>query len=176
MRRVGLPTLLFYRVYLILMNDIKNKVLRLAKQVADEQGVELFDIELLGKGKLLLRVIIDKEGGVSLDDCEKLSKNLGAILDVEDPLPGPYTLEISSPGLDRPLKGITDFEKNRGKLARIVITEKIENQYFFIGRIIKVNNQFIKLLVNGREIDIPFEKISKAKLEVELKCQKNSAT
>jgi ribosome maturation factor RimP len=157
------------------MNDIKNKVIRLAKQVADKQGVELFDIELLGKGKLLLRVIIDKEGGVTLDDCEKLSKNLGAIMDVEDPLPGPYTLEISSPGLDRPLKGIMDYEKNTGKLARVVTVEKIENQNFFIGRIIKIDKQNIKLLVNAREIDIPFEKISRAKLEVELKCQKNSA-
>ncbi len=156
-------------------NDIKQKVLRLAKQVADEQGVEIFDIELLGKGKLLLRVIIDKEGGVTLGDCERLSKSLGTVLDVEDLFPGSYTMEISSPGLDRPLKGIKDFEKNVGRLCRIITLEKIENQNFFIGRITKINGNFIKFLVNGREIDIPFEKISKAKLEVELKCQKNSA-
>lgn len=156
-------------------NDIKQKVLRLAKQVADEQGVEIFDIELLGKGKLLLRVIIDKEGGVTLGDCERLSKSLGTVLDVEDLFPGSYTMEISSPGLDRPLKGIKDFEKNVGRLCRIITIEKIENQNFFIGRITKINGNFIKFLVNGREIDIPFEKISKAKLEVELKCQKNSA-
>jgi ribosome maturation factor RimP len=156
-------------------NDIKQKVLRLAKQVADEQGVEIFDIELLGKGKLLLRVFIDKDGGVTLGDCERLSKSLGTVLDVEDIFPGSYTLEISSPGLDRPLKGIKDFEKNVGRLARIITIEKIENQNFFIGRITKINKNFIKLLVNGREIEIPFEKISKAKLEVELKCQKNSA-
>jgi ribosome maturation factor RimP len=156
-------------------NDIKQKVLRLAKQVADEQGLEIFDIELLGKGKLLLRVIIDKEGGVTLGDCERLSKSLGTVFNVEDPFPGSYTLEISSPGLDRPLKGIKDFEKNVGRLCRIITLEKIENQNFFIGRITKINGNFIKFLVNGREIDIPFEKISKAKLEVELKCQKNSA-
>ncbi len=156
-------------------NDIKQKVLRLAKQVADEQGVEIFDIELLGKGKLLLRVIIDKEGGVTLGDCERLSKSLGTVLDVEDLFPGSYTMEISSPGLDRPLKGIKDFEKNVGRLCRIITLEKIENQNFFIGRITKINGNFIKFLVNGREIDIPFEKLSKAKLEVELKCQKNSA-
>lgn len=156
-------------------NDIKQKVLRLAKQVADEQGVEIFDIELLGKGKLLLRVIIDKEGGVTLGDCERLSKSLGTVLDVEELFPGSYTMEISSPGLDRPLKGIKDFEKNIGRLARIITIEKIENQNFFIGRITKINGNFIKFLVNGREIDIPFEKISNAKLEVELKCQKNSA-
>ncbi len=150
------------------MNDIKQKVSNLAKQVADEQGVEICDIELLRKGKLL-RVIIDKDGGVTLNDCERFSKSLGAVLDIENSFPWPYTLEISSPGLDRPLKGIKDFEKNRGKLARIVTIEKIENQGFFIGRILEINNDFIRLLVNEREIDIPFEKISKARLEVEFK-------
>lgn len=151
------------------MDDIKQKISELARQVADEQGLEIFDIGLLGKGKLLLRVVIDKEGGVTLDDCERFSKSFGAVLNVEDPFPGPYTLEISSPGLDRPLKGIKDFEKNIGKLIRIVTVEKIENQGFFIGRIMKVDSDFVKLLVNKREIDIPFEKISKARLEVEFK-------
>jgi ribosome maturation factor RimP len=157
------------------MNDIKQKVLNFAKQAADKQGVEIFDIELLGKGKLLLRVIIDKERGVTLNDCERFSKSLGAVLDVENPFSGSYTLEISSPGLDRPLKGIKDFEKNTGKLVRIVTVEKIENQKFFIGRILEVSNDFVKILVNGRKLDIPFDRISKARLEVELKCQKNSA-
>jgi ribosome maturation factor RimP len=157
------------------MNDIKQKVLNFAKQVADKQCVEIFDIELLGKGKLLLRVIIDKQGGVTLNDCERFSKSLGAVLDVENPFPGSYTLEISSPGIDRPLKGIKDFEKNTGKLTRIVTVEKIENQKFFIGRILEVSNDFVKLLVNERKIDIPFNRISKARLEVEFKCQKNSA-
>jgi ribosome maturation factor RimP len=70
------------------MNDIKQKALNFAKQVADEQGVEIFDIELLGKGKLLLRVIIDKQGGVTLNDCERFSKSLGTVLYVENPFPG----------------------------------------------------------------------------------------
>lgn len=150
------------------MEGIKNRVLKLAKQVADEQGVELFDIELLGKGKLLLRVMIDKEGGITLDDCERFSRSFEAILDVEDPIPGSYTLEVSSPGLDRPLKEMKDFEKNIGKLARIITTEKIEGQNLFIGRILKVSSDFLNLLVHGREIDISFDKISKARLEVEI--------
>jgi ribosome maturation factor RimP len=150
------------------MEGIKNRVLTLAKQVADEQGVELFDIELLGRGKLLLRVMIDKEGGVTLNDCEGFSRSFEAILDVEDPIPASYTLEVSSPGLDRPLKDMKDFEKNIGKLARIITIEKIENQNLFIGRILKVSSDFLKLLVHGREIDIPFDKISKARLEVEI--------
>jgi ribosome maturation factor RimP len=157
------------------MEVIKNKVSRLAKQVAEEQEVELFDIELSGRYKLLLRVTIDKEGGVTLDDCERFSRSLEAILDVEDLIPVSYTLEVSSPGLDRPLRELKDFEKNVGKLARIVTVEKIEDQNLFIGRISMVNSKSLRLLVNDREIDIPFEKILRARLEVELKWQKNSS-
>jgi ribosome maturation factor RimP len=148
--------------------DLKQKILEIAKQAADEQGVEIFDIELLGRGKLLLRVMIDKENGVTLDDCESFSKSFSAFLDVEDPISGPYNLEVSSPGLDRPLKSIKDFEKYRDKLVRIVTVEKIDNQNFFIGRIVGVSNNLIRLLVNKREIEIPFDNISKAKLEIEL--------
>ncbi len=157
------------------MNNIRQRVAKLAKQVADEQGVEIFDIELFGKGKVVLRAVIDKEGGVTLDECERYSKSLGTLLDVEDPLPRSYILEVSSPGLDRPLRDIKDFEKNLGKLARVITVEKIENQNFFIGYIKEVKNNLITLSMTKREIAIPFEKISKAKLEVELTCPKNSA-
>lgn len=157
------------------MEVIKNKVSRLAEQVAEEQEVELFDIKLSGRYKLLLRVTIDKEGSVTLDDCERFSRNLEAILDVENPIPVSYTLEVSSPGLDRPLRELKDFEKNVGKLARIVTVEKIEDQNLFIGRISMVNSKSLRLLVNDREIDIPLEKILRARLEVELKWQKNSS-
>lgn len=150
------------------MEIIKNKVSRLAKQVAEEQEVELFDIELSGRDRLLLRITIDKEDGVTLDDCERFSRSLEAILDVVDPIPVSYTLEVSSPGLDRPLRDLKDFEKNTGKLARIITVEKIEDQNLFIGRISGVNNKSLRLLVNDREIDIPFEKILKARLEIEL--------
>jgi ribosome maturation factor RimP len=150
------------------MEIIKSKVSRLAKQVAEELKVELFDIELSGRDKLLLRITMDKEGGVTLNDCERFSRSLEAILDVEDPIPVSYTLEVSSPGLDRPLRELKDFEKNVGKLARIITVEKIENQNLFIGRISRANNKSLRLLVNDREIDIPFEKILRARLEVEL--------
>lgn len=158
------------------MDEIKKRVLKLAEQVADDQGMELFDVELLGKGKLLLRAIVDKEGGITLDDCESFSRSLEALLDVENPIPVSYTLEVSSPGLDRPLRNLKEFERHVGKLARIITAEKIENQNLFIGRILDVNSHFLKLSVHDRELDIPFEKISKARLEVELKCQKSSAT
>ncbi len=157
------------------MEIIKNKVTEMAKKVADEQRLEIFDISLSGRERFMLRVTIDKEGGVTLEDCERFSRSLEAILDVEDLIPVSYTLEVSSPGLDRPLRDKRDFEKNIGKLARIVTFENINNRNIFVGRILKTNSEYIRLLVNGQEIDIPFEKISKARLEVELKCQKSSS-
>jgi ribosome maturation factor RimP len=150
------------------MSDAKKQIEDLAGRVADDQGVEVFDIELLGKGKLLLRVAIDKEGGVTLDDCERFSKSLGALLDVEDVIHRTYTLQVSSPGLDRPLRNLQEFEKNKGKLARVVTVEKIENQNFIVGRIAEVNNGVVTLLVDDRAIDIPYDKIAKARLEIEL--------
>jgi len=150
------------------MDDIKQKLTQLAGQAADAHGVEIFDIELLGKGKLLLRVLIDKEGGVTLDDCQHFSKSFSALLDVEDPLQGSYNLEVSSPGMDRPLKRLIDFEKNTGKLARIVTEDKIDNRNFFTGRISGVDKNIVKLMINEYEIPIPFDKISKARLEIEL--------
>jgi len=152
----------------VTMNDMRQRVSKLAGQVADEQGVELFDVELLGRGKLLLRVFIDREQGITLDDCERFSKSLGAVLDVENPIPGSYTLEVSSPGIDRPLRHLEDFEKNKGKLVRVVAKEKIENQNFFIGKIAGLRDDSVVLIVQEHEITIPFDNISKAKLEIDL--------
>ena len=152
----------------LLMNRMRQKIFQLAEQVAEEQEVELFGIELLGKGNLLLRVFIDKDGGVTLDDCQRFSKSLGIVLDVENPIPGSYTLEVSSPGLDRPLRDLKDYEKNMGKLVRIITREKIENRNFFIGRIAGIHRGMIQLLVGEQEMSIPFTNISRASLEIEV--------
>jgi len=150
------------------MNTMRQKIFQLAEQVAEEQGVELFGIELLGRGKVLLRVFIDKDGGVTLDDCQRFSKSLGIILDVENPIPGSYKMEVSSPGLDRPLRNLKDYEKNTGKLARVITKEKIENRNFFIGRILGIHYGMIRLLVGEQEMNIPVDNISRASLEIEV--------
>lgn len=150
------------------MNTMRQKIFQLAEQVAEEQEVELFGIELLGKGKVLLRVFIDKDGGVTLDDCQRFSKSLGIALDVENPIPGSYTLEVSSPGLDRPLRNLKDYEKYMGKLARVITKEKIENRNFFIGRISGIHYGMIRLVVGEREMNIPVDNISRASLEIEV--------
>ncbi|MDI6729061.1 MAG: ribosome maturation factor RimP [Thermodesulfovibrionales bacterium] len=149
-------------------NTIKQKISELASRVAEDEGLELVSVELLGSGKrTMLKVVVDKEGGVTVGDCEKMSRSLEALLDVEDPIKGPYVLEVSSPGLDRPLATQADFERNIEKLARIVTTEKIDNQTFFIGRIIDVGEGWIRLKLDKKDIFIPMDKISKARLEIE---------
>lgn len=151
--------------------NIEHKVRLLAGRVAEDCGYELIDINLRFGGRATIRVVIDKEGGITLDDCETFSRRVGALLDVEDPMAGSYTLEASSPGLDRPLSRLKDFERSVGKLARIITLEKVNNRNFFLGRIEKVKDNLIRLsLTEGREvIDIPYSAISKARLEIELK-------
>ncbi len=150
------------------MNNVRQRVIRLAEQVAEEEGVELFDVELLGKGKLLLRIYIDKDGGVSLDECERFSKSLGVVLDVENPIASSYTLEVSSPGMNRPLRNIKDYEMHIGKLVRIVTKEKIDNQTFFIGRISAIHEGVVHLRAGEHDIYVPVENISRGSLEIEL--------
>jgi ribosome maturation factor RimP len=157
--------------------NIKQKVYELASQAAEDEGFELISADILGQGRrLLLRITVDKEGGVTVGDCEKMSRSIEALLDVEDPIKGPYMLEVSSPGLDRPLVKQKDFERSIGKLARIVTIDKIENQTFFIGRIMDVGEGWVRIRLEkgakkeeARDIFVPFENISKARLEVEIK-------
>jgi ribosome maturation factor RimP len=152
------------------MEDTKKKITELAGSVALQHTVEIVDIELGGSSrKPLIRIFIDKENGVSLDDCGKFSRALSALFDVEDPIPTAYILEVSSPGLDRPLKRVRDFERSVGKLVKIITREKIEGQNIFTGRISGVEGGTITLSSEGRELEIPFDQISKARLEMELK-------
>ncbi|GER93987.1 ribosome maturation factor RimP [hot springs metagenome] len=167
--------------------SVKQKVFELASRVAEDEGFELISADILGAGKrTVVRVVIDKDGGVTVGDCEKMSRGLEALLDVEDPIKEHYVLEVSSPGIDRPLLTQADFEKNIEKLVRITTTEKIDNQTFFIGRIIDVGEGWIRLKISkketggqknrkilggkseGKDIFIPMDKISKARLEIEL--------
>ncbi|MEC4685495.1 MAG: ribosome maturation factor RimP [Nitrospirota bacterium] len=147
---------------------IRKKVRELAREATEIAGVELFDVELLGqRGKMIVRVIIDNEQGIGIKDCERVSKQLEALLDVEDPIQGSYTLEVTTPGLDRPLRGIEDFERFKGRLARVVTTERIANQTFFVGRIKSVKGDTIVLELENKEVEIPYKIVSKARLEIE---------
>lgn len=151
------------------MTDLEKKIYGMAEDLALDFGFELEDVGLLGSGRRrLLRVAIDKPGGVTVEDCEAFSRDLSAILDAEDPIAGPYTLEVSSPGLDRPLKKRRHYEKSVGKLIRVVTLEKLEGQGFFLGRLVGVHEKGVSISVKDRIIEIPFDNIKNARLEAEI--------
>jgi ribosome maturation factor RimP len=159
-----------------------SKQLRaVAARIARTYGLELFDVQFRRESHgWVLRVILDRvpagpeaaaAEGVSIDDCRRVSEELGAHLDVEPELAGgidrQYTLEVSSPGLDRPLRGEPDYRRFTGRLAKIVTHEPIGGQSHFAGRLSGVEDGVV-LLTEGRRVHrVPLDAVSRARLEVE---------
>jgi ribosome maturation factor RimP len=128
-------------------------------------GYELVGIEYNpGRGRGLLRVYIDQEEGITVDDCERVSHQLSGLLDVEDPIPGNYTLEVSSPGLDRPLFTKEHFERFRDNRAKIRMEHPIEGRSQFTGLLKGVQGDFVLLEVEDQCVALPLESIAKARL------------
>ena len=159
--------------------NVEQKIREIAFAVAEDLAFEVVDVSLCGSGKRnLLRITLDREGGITLGDCETFSRRFESFMDVEDPIAGSYTLEVSSPGLDRPLKSLDDFKKNIGKLVRVTTKEKIHNQGFFVGRLKDVKeglqDSTVTLSLEEKkgvllEVDIPYGCVSKAQLEIEVR-------
>lgn len=134
-----------------------------------EEGLEAVDIEFRPSGKRwLLRVFIDKEGGVTITDCETVSRELSRVLDVDDIIAHPYTLEVSSPGLTRALRKADDFRKYRGKLCKIITREPIEGKNEFHGEIGDITDEALEIKGKLDVFTIPICAIKKAQLEFEL--------
>ncbi len=151
------------------MGRAEVKIRELAQKAAEGFGYTVESVELLGSGpKLLLRISIDKEGGVTIRDCELMSREIGALLDVEDIIPGRYHLEVSSPGLDRPLKGPADFRKQTGKLIRVSTKTPFDGQTFIVGRLQKAEDNSFMIAVGEKELEIPYTAVAKAQLEIEI--------
>jgi ribosome maturation factor RimP len=126
----------------------------IAKRVADSLGLELVEVDMRGGGKFrTLRIFIDKPGGVTHEDCANLSREAGIIFDVEDAVPGgSYTLEVSSPGLDRKLRGAADFERFIGSKLKLVTKLPVNNNRFFEGRLERFDgNQLMLELTGGKK-------------------------
>lgn len=148
----------------------------IAERVAASRGLNVWDVqsrrEAVGH---VVRVIIDRPGpaatpeeSVSIEDCEQVNREISTILDVEDPLPYTYTLEVSSPGLDRPLRNRGDYERFAGRLAKVVLSEAVDHQTAFEGRLRGVEDAHVLLEApNGRVHRLPFGLITRGRLEVE---------
>lgn len=128
-------------------------------------GYDLVAVELTGDGThTILRVYIDLPGGVTVDDCETVSRQVSAVLDVEDPLPGEYTLEVSSPGLDRPLVKREDFERYAGEEVRIRMAQQVLGRRNFTGRLQGVEGNLVLVEVDNEIYELDLEQIEKARL------------
>lgn len=154
---------------MIPQQEIVDNVTRVVKPVLEEVSLELVEVEFRPSGRRwLLRIFIDKPGGVTIADCEWVSRELDRLLDVEEVIDHPYVLEVSSPGLTRSLKSKQDFERYEGRVCRVVTREAIEGRNEFKGTIAGVDGEDVEL--RGEEVvfRIPLAAIKKANLELEI--------
>ena len=154
--------------------DTVSRVTELAAPLLESLRLELVDCEYKREGRaMVLRLFIDREGGINLDDCAAVSRELSEILDVEDFITEEYTLEVSSPGLNRPLKKEADYQRYQGRLIKVKTFELLPDEAgnprkTFLGELIGLDAGIVRIkLVEGQTAAIPLNKIAKANLEFE---------
>jgi len=150
--------------------QLAARIRSLAEDTAASMALEIVHVEIRGGGgRPVVRTFIDRAGGVTLSDCERFSKRFSVLLDVEDWIPFTYTLEVSSPGLDRPLVKAADFERFAGRSARVRTRSPIAGQRNFKGRILRVAGGSVDLeLAPGKQIAIAVGDIEQANLVIEV--------
>jgi len=155
---------------------VVERVRAVAGRVAAGRGLEIFDVQFRREAPgMVLRVQIDRPGpaataeeSVSVEDCAHMSRELSAILDVEDVVPTAYTLEVSSPGLDRPLRRADDYRRFAGRMAKIVMRQRVDGQGFFRGKLGGLDGTDVLIEADDRKTHrVPLEVITRANLEVE---------
>ncbi len=141
-----------------------------AATAAAGSEIEVVNVELAGSRRdHVVRVYIDKPGGVTLDDCGNFSARVEELLEVDDPMPGRYVLEVSSPGIERELYSIRDFERFKGQLAKVKLGEPVDGQTLVTGVIGEVSGGTVTMRSKvGREIVFPYELVRKANLKIDL--------
>jgi ribosome maturation factor RimP len=149
--------------------SIVQKVKELAEPIVKSMGFKLFDVEFKPERGWVLRVILDKDGGITINDCEEVSKRLSALLDVEDIIPTSYILEVSSPGLTRELTKPEHYEFFKGRLIRVILRSPLEGKRELKGYISDVKEGILQLREkeSSQLLHIPFSTIAKAHLEIE---------
>ena len=150
------------------MSDFE-KTKALIERIVSSEGLELVEVEIKGSlNRRLLRIFIDKPEGITHADCERISHQVGAELDIEDLIPGSYTLEVSSPGLTRKLQGKEDFLKFRGRLVKIQTHQPVEGLRMIRGILAAFDGQTVRVeLKNGASVQFPFDRVAKANLDID---------
>lgn len=145
--------------------ELMKKLFAIGEELTESIGFELVDLEFIKEfGSYFLRVYIDKEGGITLDDCQEMSELLSERLDLEDPIEQAYYLEVSSPGLDRPLKTDKDLRRNLGKEIEISLYKPLDNRKKYEGILENFTEEKILIATDNKQIDIPRDAISTIKL------------
>jgi len=148
---------------------LKEKI----EPLVEEEGLEIVELEFFERGPAsVLRIYVDKTGGVTVGQCANLSRRIGDFLDMEDLIPYRYMLEVSSPGLDRPLITGADFERKKGERVKIFLREEVEGKMELVGKIKDLEGENLRLLIEssaserdqGKEEIIPLKKVAKAKI------------
>ena len=154
--------------------DMVAKIEQIARRVGDSEGIEIVEVELKGSGRnQLLRLVIDKPAGVTHGDCEFITQQVGTILDVEDPFPASYQLEVSSPGIERKIRTWQEWERFTGKPAKIVLKQPLaigddKPHTHFEGVIASAQDHTIAVdLGGGRQITFAFDQVDRAHLKFE---------
>ena len=147
------------------MSKITDIVRQIAESEIEKLNIELIDVEFVKEGsRKILRLYIDKRGGVGLDDCEQVSRLIEPLLDEKDPINEPYVFEVSSPGLDRPLKTQRDFERYAGELVEVKLYAPINNKKTYEGNIVGYEDNMLKIsMEDGSIIDFNMKDVSKVK-------------
>jgi ribosome maturation factor RimP len=149
--------------------SVSQAVIDLIEPVLSIEELELVDVEYKKEGKnWVLRIFVDKEGGVTVADCQKVSHLTGDLIEVEETIITPYSLEVSSPGLDRVLKREKDFLKFKGRQICLHSLSPIDNKRKFIGTLADFKDQTVFLELDGKLLEIPLRQVGKANLVIEL--------
>lgn len=148
--------------------EVLRRVRKIADSIAGDLNYELVDLEYVKEnGRFFLRVYIHKDGGVNLDDCQNMSEKLSSKLDEDDPIKDTYYLEVSSPGLDRPLKTDRDLERNLGKDIELNLYSPLEGKKNYEAKLIDYSKDYVKIEEDNEHlVEIPREQISKIKLAI----------
>ena len=146
--------------------ELSNRVQHLIEPSIEDLGFDIVRVRITGKDKLLMQVMVEhKDGqGMTVEDCATVSRAISALLDVEDPVKGTYTLEVSSPGLDRPLTRLNDFNRFQGFDAKIETNRPLDGRRRFKGRLLGVDGESVRILVDDQEMKLPHPEIHRAKL------------
>jgi ribosome maturation factor RimP len=148
---------------------LRDTLAALVQPVVEGLGYELWELEYSpGRGNGFLRLYIDAEAGITLEDCERVSRAVSALLDAEDPVPGQYTLEVSSPGLERPLRTAAQFARYVGETVYVELGQPVEGRRRLSGRLVAVGAEAVDVDVEGQRWSLPLAAIRKAHLAPDL--------